>query len=87
MKRPRFLYDIAIAAAIGILVVSIGYTMVALPKHTPKQPDAVKVGTPNGTTTATGVTTGTVKKDGCRCCAERRTRRKKIIQQARTATP
>ena len=78
LKKSNILYGIAIVAVIGILSGVVGYTF---PTQTPTQTPASAVTTPTKTDTTTAVSTS--KKEGCGCCAERRTRLENLRKQAR----
>lgn len=77
MKDMRFRYGLATLVLLAILAVLVVYAMETLTTHTSQPQSPVK------TTTPTVTPNPTVKKKSCGCCAERRERLRKMIQQAR----
>ena len=77
MKTTGFAYSIAILALLAILAAFIAYTTDRLPPHAPKQHAPVETVVPTKTSAPA------VKEKSCECCAERRERIRKRIQDAR----
>ena len=83
MNKRYVLYSIMAIVIIGIVATVIGYTTDLRPIQTIEQPATVSAPVPVEATTSMTIDTSTGKKKPCECCAERKTRLEKKIQETR----
>ncbi len=77
MKNTGFAYGIAVLVLLAILAAFIAYATDRLPPRVPKQHPSAETVVPTKTPPSA------VKEKSCGCCAERKERIRKRIQEAR----
>ncbi len=83
MKHNHRLYRISGTVGLGILIFFMTYTIGALPKHPSKTQAVIQTGENDKKITTAETTTPFVQKHICVCCAARRAKFQKHVEQAR----
>ena len=83
MKHNHWQYGVVIAVVLGIFIGFINYTRGALPKQAPQTQTNVHAVKNYKKVTTSETIPALDQKASCGCCAERKARIQKMIQQAR----